>query len=171
MAKMQISDSDRLACLAYLYQGKEPKEIPELLPGVSYAQALRLKKELIQAEEDKTVGELFSLSDAARDILLEQTKNLINAKGITVEGVVLTADELIDELQDDIQATKILKAELAQAGTEVVRKIKLLAKSTNSSEVLLNLAEALAKMQASYFRTASVTLNPGEGFADFLQKP
>jgi hypothetical protein len=172
MAAQKLSEEVRLTALAYLYQGKTPREVETLVKDISYAQALRLKKELEQSKEDGTVADLFNLSGAAIEIVLEQAKAIIEAKDIPIEGTLESVEDVISSIKDDIQATKILKAELAEAGTEVVKKIKALAKVTNSSEVILNLAEALSKMQGSYFRTATVTVKPDEdAFQEFLQKP
>jgi hypothetical protein len=173
MAAAKLEDKVRLTALAYLYQGKTPKEVEELVKEISYAQALRLSKELKQAQEDDDVANLFNLRGVAIDVIIDQAKAIIEAQDIPMAGTLLDVSSTLEGIKDDITASKLLKAELAIAGVEVVKKINLLARSTNSSEVLMNLAQALAQMQNAYFKTATVRLQPGDSdeLGDFLQKP
>ena len=74
-----MDEQTRLLSLAHLKQGKTPKETSEIM-GITYARAIKLKKELVAAEETNAVQSLFNLDNAALEILLESvTKQLTPA--------------------------------------------------------------------------------------------
>lgn len=169
---MRLSEKDRLVALAYLHQGKSPKEVEQLCPGISYAQALRLRKELTEAEETNSIRQLFDISEAAIDTLLESVQNQLAESVEILVGDDITLRDELNNLGNDIKESQILKAELAKAATTIVKRIGLQAATANSSETLKDLADALAKLQTAYFKTNNLQIanfNDSTGFEKFLK--
>ena len=68
-----MDEQTRLLTLAHLKNGKKPADAAEIT-GITYASALKLRKELHAAEEKNVIQELFNLSDASLEILLESVR-------------------------------------------------------------------------------------------------
>lgn len=170
----KLSQQDKLIALGYLYQGKSPRDVEEALPNVSYAQALRLKKELQQAIDTNTLQELFDLEEAALENLLDQVKLNLETSAAVLTGDVEVLEDAIGEVKHRIDSSKLLEAELANASRQVAIKISEMALITRSPDTLLLLADALSKMQTAFFKNTSVQIaqinNGGHSFEEFLQK-
>jgi len=143
-----MDEQTRLLALAQLKNGKTPTETSELM-GISYATALKLRRELLEAEKNDTILELFNLNDAALDILLESIKRQLTP-AIEAFGI----GELIDKetvlLANGITGAKLLKEDLQTAASALVNKIKVAALAANNADTLLSLAEALCKLQIAF---------------------
>ena len=169
---MQINEKDKLVALAHLHAGKKPKEIPELVPSISYPQALRLRKELEKAIENDTLQSLFDLEQAALDSLMETVTSELNEATLILAGDSEPLKNAVGNIANSIEGTKLLEAELADAGRKIVAQIKVAAVGTSSTESLLILAEALAKLQTAFFKTGNVqiaNLGGSEGFEKYLK--
>lgn len=167
----QIDDKDKLIALAHLHQGKKPKEVAETIDSISYAQALRLKKELDKAVEDETLSDLFNLSQTALNSLLDTVKEELSDATEALTGDVISVDKEIDGIKDKIQGQKLLEVELSKTGVAIAKKLKYQAENTNNPESLLMLADALAKLQTSFFKNSSVQIANFEGqLSEFTQK-
>lgn len=169
---MKLDEKSKLIALAYLHQGKSPREVEELCPGVSYAQALRLRKELDHAIKENTLAELFSLEQAALDSLLQNVQLELGeaAKVLTGDDVILK-DE-ISKLADGVQTGQQLQADINRAASVTVAKLQLVAQTTSSFEALVAVAEALSKLQTAFFKTGNINIANfpnGSKFEEFLR--
>ena len=147
----QIDENTKLYALAHLKNGKPPKEVSEMFKDISYAQALKLKKELNKAEHTNKLHTLFNMEEAALQTLLSKSQEeLVDAVAV-LEGDVEVAAEAVDRLSAGIQGMGILEKELQDAAVQVTKKIAIAAVTVTTAESLVTLADALAKLQNSFF--------------------
>lgn len=175
----KMTQKERLIALAYLHQGKTPREVETLCPGVSYPQALRLRKELASAVEANTLNELFNLEEAALETLLESVEDELKEAAEVMTGDLMPLNNALDSIESRIKESKLLELELAKAGQTLARQIERHSVIVNSPESLLALAEALAKLQTAYFKNSNIQIaninnqngeNPAGSFEDLLTK-
>lgn len=144
-----MDEQTRLLCLAHLQNGIKPAEAAEKV-GVSYGTALKLKKQLHDAEQRDKILELFRLDKAALEILLEsvekQLEPAIDAFGI---GELVKAET--HELAEGITGGQMLNTELQESATTLSRKIGSVAAASNNAETILSLAKALCELQKAFF--------------------
>lgn len=169
---MKLDEKAKMIALAYLHQGKSPREVEELVPGISYAQALRLRKELDAAIKDNTLAELFSLEQAALDTLLEGVQLQLEdaAKILTGDDIQLKSE--IASLADGVQTGRQLEADINRAASVVVAKLQIIASTSNNFEAIVACAESLAKLQTAFFKTGNINIANfpnGSKFEQFLQ--
>ena len=166
---MQLSDKTKIIALAHLKNGKRPKEVADLVEGLSYSQALTLKKELVEAEEQNTLLDLFSLDEATLETLLERTKEELTeeSEGL-IEGEVIQAS--VKELARGIGAAQAMEETFSRAASSLAKKIESQALLATSADSLLVLAEALAKLQTAFFaKGTNVQVNNFNGFESYLK--
>lgn len=148
-----MDEQTRLLTLAHLENGTRPAEAAERT-GVSYAAALKLRKELAAAKEKNGLLKLFRLDKTALEILLESvTKQMTPAIeafniGEAVEGEVAT-------LKGQINGGTALDEELQRAGSALANKITQTATVATSADTVLSLAKALCELQRSFFGDGS----------------
>lgn len=155
---MSLNNKERLIALAYLHQGKSPKEVETLCPNVSYPQALRLRKELNEAIEANTLNELFDLEEAAIESLLDNVKSELEEAAEVLTGDLMPLNNALESVESRIRESKLLEAELAKAGQTLAKRIERQAAIANTPESLLSLAEALAKLQTAYFKNSNIQI-------------
>lgn len=147
---MAMDERQRLIALAHLKLGKSPREAAELV-GITYAAAVTLRKQLAEAEEQQSIKQLFNLPEAAFDTLIESVKeNTIAA----LEGELVTGKEIetaFNELSAGVKGLQALEVDMQKAATALARNITLMAVTASSSDTILNLAEALHKLQTAFF--------------------
>ena len=164
----QNKEQTKLLALAHLKTGLAPKEVAELL-NISYSAALKHKKELMQAESKNAVLDLFDLEAAALETLLEKVKTELTPAIDVLEGDLELADAL-SNIDSSVKKGSALEKELQDAAVEVTRKVAAAAILTNSTETLLTLAEALAKLQGAFFaKGTNVQVNQMGSFERFLK--
>jgi len=143
-----MDEQTRLLALAHLKNGKTPSETAELM-HISYAAALKLKKELLAAEETNSIQSLFSLDKAALNILLESVTRQLSP-AIEAFKVGELVDREVTELTKGINGAKLLSQDLQEAASELTKRITLTAAIASNSETLLTLADALCKLQMAF---------------------
>lgn len=170
---MKLDEKDKLIALGYLYQGKSPKEVEEICHNVSYAQALRLKKDLEEAKKTDSIGELFDLEEAALESLLENVKGEIGQAAEIMTGDTVRLDGELDTISRNVQGMQILESEMSEAAAAIVKQIKAHAVSTKNIDNLVMLAEALSKLQTAFFKNSSIQIanfnNEGSSFEKYLK--
>jgi hypothetical protein len=139
----------RLTSLAHLKHGIPPKEVAELT-GISYAKALKLRRQLEEAEENGTMFELFNLKDAARQVLFDSVKDKLLPIAESLDAEEALEGELI-ELNKEIEELGKLDETTQKAAIALVDKIASAAVLANNSDTLVNLADALCKVQLTFF--------------------
>lgn len=162
-------EQTRLLALARLKVGVKPIVVSEEC-GISYSQALKLKKDLADAEEKNTMAELVRMDDAAFEVLLDTVRTQLadpaKALGLTeeLEGELMS-------LTEGMTSNKKLEKELVDAAAVLATKIRQMAVLANNSDTVLVLAEALAKLQSSFFaKGTNVQINQtGNNFETFLR--
>ena len=168
---MKISERDKLIALAHLHAGKTAKEIPDLVPDISYPQALRLRKELEKAKDADQLQALFDLEGAALESLLSSVKDELSEAAEALTGDYLPLEDAIGKVASNVEGMQLLERELSDSARTVVKQIKIAAGATTSTESLLILSEALSKLQTAYFKSSNVqiaNLGGGGGFEKFL---
>ena len=166
---MQIPEKTKMLALAYLKNGMRPKQVADAIEGLSYSQALNLRKELELAEEQNTLTELFSLDKAALETLLESVKSRVTEDaGDLVEGELIEAS--IDKIASQVHGIQKLEESLNKAAIIMSQQIQAKAILANSPDSLLVLAEALAKLQLAFFaKGTNVQVNNIQNFEQFLK--
>lgn len=153
---MQLSEQTKLIALAYLKQGMKPKEVAEEA-NMSYSQALKLSKQLVEAERRDAVLELFNVEEAVMDQLLEAVKNNDDLLSI------LPQETLSGELETFKEAANglgMLDREMQDTALELTKRIKILAVTSTNADTISSLSESLAKLQTAFFaKGANVQVN------------
>ena len=144
-----MDEQTRLLTLAHLKNGKKPADAAELT-GITYASALKLRKELHAAEERNRILELFKLDEAALDILLESVRKQL-MPAIEAFGIGELVEEEIKDLTKGIDGGKLLNQEFQASARTLANKITSAAITANNSDTILQLAEALCKLQNAFF--------------------
>lgn len=167
---MAIKEKTKILALAHLKTGKKPKEVSELLE-ISYAQALKLNKDLIKAEQQGRIQDLFNLEEAALNTLFEKVSDELIPIVNTLEGDVLAANETLDSIAKGAEGLGILEKELQDAAITLAKRITAQAIATNGTDSLLSLTEALAKLQLAFFaKGTNVQINNMNGnFEKYLR--
>jgi len=145
-----LTEKTKLIALAHLKVGKKPKEVADLL-DMSYAQALKLNKELAKAEQQDNLQELFNLDEAALETLFEKVQTELTEPMQALTGEVLSVDESISQLSKSVEGLGILEKEMQDAAIVLVKKITVQATTSTTTDTILVLAEALAKLQGAFF--------------------
>jgi len=148
-----MDESTKLGAFAHLKNGLTPAEVSDLMPEVSYAQALRLRKELVAAEETNTLNQLFNMEDAAIELLLEAVQQKLSEPAEVLESANLVPAE-INRIAQGVAGAQKLDVSAQQAAEAILLKIKLVAPMTANSETLVSLADALCKIQVAFFGPA-----------------
>jgi len=144
-----MDEQVRLLTLAHLKNGMKPADAGELM-GISYAACLKLRKELLAAEQKDKILQLFQLDKAALAILLESvTKQLTPA--IEAFGIGELVEEEVKDLSDRVDGGSLLNQELQSAGSALANKIKQAATISNSADTVLSLAKALCELQRAFY--------------------
>jgi len=122
---MKINERDKLIALAHLHSGKTAKEIPDLVPALSYPQALRLRKELEKAKEADTLQDLFNIEEAALNSLLEAVKDELTEATEALTGDLVPLDDAVGKLASNVEGMQLLERELSDSARIVVKQIKI----------------------------------------------
>lgn len=167
---MAIEEKTKILALAHLKMGKKPKEVSELLE-ISYAQALKLNKELIKAEQQNRVQDLFDLEEAALETLLEKVSDDLTPALHVLEGDVETLDNVLTTVGQNVEGMQLLEKELTDAAIQLAKKITAQAVATSGTDSLLILTDALAKLQTAFFaKGTNVQINNMNGnFEKYLK--
>ncbi len=143
-----MDEQVRLLALAHLKNSMTPANTAKLM-GISYSTALKLRKELVEAEKHNTILKLFKLNEASLNILLESvTKQLIPA--IEAFGIGELVKEEVTTLTSGINGAKVLNRELQAAASVLTNKIIQVAVIATTSDTILSLAKALAELQVAF---------------------
>lgn len=160
-----MSNDSKYLGLVRLIDGEKPKDIAADL-GVAYATVLRWRTELKDARENQTVTTLLSMSkdvldDLAAGILVDTPNELQEAVSEELEAAIkgLTA---LQRLESELQGTAVL----------INNRIRFMTASANSVGEVVELTNAVAKLQDAFFgkgTTVNVQQNiEGDGYSSFL---
>lgn len=165
-----MKEHNKLVALAKLKLGMKPMEVADTTEDVSYSQALSLKRKLEDAELNNTVNELINMDEAAFELMLESVRRDLSKPASELGLANILEGELV-ELDKSIKAAKVLEEELYIAGATLTRKIQQMAVTATTSDTVLVLAEALSKMQTSFFaKGTNIQINQQGGkFETFLK--
>lgn len=171
---MALDDKTRVLILANLKVGHTPRETAEKY-NVSYPTVLKLRNELIEAEEFGNIKELFNMDEAALQLMIDAVKQNLQEEGV---GELITSEEVeesFNELKESLKGLNELEVEMQRAARILVRQISVVAGIAHNSDTLVNLAEALAKLQSSFFAKGTniqIANFNGEGkkFESFLSE-
>lgn len=157
--------SDKYQGLVRLIDGDEPKEIAGEL-GIAYATVLRWKRELRTAQEEDKVTSLVAASydaidDLAAGVLADVPDEALPAVTTAVEGVISSVTGL-KRLETELQGTAVL----------INNRIRFMTSSANSVGDIVELTNAVAKLQDAFFgkgTTVNVQQNvEGDAYSSFL---
>ena len=156
---MRISETSRVKALAYLKIGKKPREICDtLVEELSYAQVLELRKQLQVAEKDDAVRELFNLEQAALESVLRMAENDLAIVGEVIPPSDI--NEAVKKVGDGAVGLGKLEEQFQDAAAALVQNIKVAAITAENASTLVDLADALSKLNSSFFaKGANVQIN------------
>jgi len=164
-----MQENNRLLALAKLKLGVKPKLVADEC-GISYGQALQLKKDLETAEERNAVHTLVNMEEAVFEELIGTVRQslAVSAQTIGMEGELVTE---LDKIDDSLKATELLQKEMTDSAMQLAIKIRQLTLTSTSSDTILVLSEALSKLQAAFFaKGTNVQINQmGNSFETFLK--
>lgn len=160
-----MDESTRLLALAHLHLGKTPTQVSDELDGVSYARALKLRKELTAAEESATVNELFELDAVALEMLIEAVKKKAEP---AIEAFGVDMDKEVAIIREGVQGGQQLDLEFQSAADALAHRIKILATTANSAETLITLAKALAELQTAFYGQGAHSEQSIKDFESFI---
>lgn len=136
----------RLTALAKLKNGTPPADLANEI-DVTYARALKLKKQLHDAEEADDLETLFGMGTESINILTTSI-----AKQIVPHLDVFNAGELItEEAQELAGSADKLDGEFQAAASALAHKITSAAMVSNNADTVLALSDALCKLQTTFF--------------------
>lgn len=164
----KIDERAKLVALAHLKTGKKPAEVATLV-DIPYSTALKLNKDLKAAEEQDAVLELFNVSEAAFQSIIQAA-----SEDLAIAGELVGADEVsrqLSTIKEGVDGLKMLDASFQRAANTIANQINLMAASAEHTDSIVNLAEALAKLQSSFFaKGTNVQINnyDKESFQQFL---
>lgn len=166
---METDHKNKLIALAYLKNGGKPREIAEKL-GLTYQAVLNYRKELEKAEKDNSVAELFSLEEAALQALIDAVEDELSPAVETLTGEIEPLQTSLTNISNQANSSKLLEEQLNTSATHLAKQIQAKAIVSSNPETLLMLAEALAKLQSSFFAKGNNVQvnNYGERFSEFL---
>lgn len=166
----QLDEKTKLLALAYLKTEKAPREVSDLL-NISYASALKLKKELMKAETSGNLHTLFNLEEAALQTLLEKVQDDLSDSVELLAGDTTVLEGEVGRLGSSLVGASVLEKELQDAAVLITKQISIATLTVSSTDGLLTLAEALAKLHSSFFaKGANVQVNNINGsFEKYLQ--
>lgn len=141
-----MDTNTKAAVLARLYHGDTPRDVSNDFETVSYAQALKLSKQLKQAETDDQLRKLFDLPQASIDLLLQAVKQMPIPE--ILEGEL---EDTVEDIATNVQGMQLLETELSSAATTLVKQINIKAASTTNADTILILADAVSKLHTSFF--------------------
>jgi len=144
-----VDHQSRLLCLAHLKNGETPAKAAEKV-GLSYATALKLRKQLHEAESSDAILELFDLPEAALEILLNAVTNELTP-AIEAFGVGELVEEQVHELSMSVAGGKLLDQQMQAAAIALTDKIAQVAVIANNAETVLILAKSLSELHVSFF--------------------
>lgn len=144
-----LDEQTKLLTLAHLKNGKSPSDAAEIT-GVSYATALKLRRELHAAEERNTVLQLFKLDEAALNILLESVQKQLKP-AIEAFGVGEIVESEVEHISKGVNGAKLLSEEFQDAARAISLKITTAATTSNNAETILSLSKALCELQRAFF--------------------
>ena len=142
-------EQTRLLALAHLKTGKKPQEVADLT-GLTYAKSLKLKKQLHEAEENDAMFELFNLEEAALDILINSVRQGLEPVGDAF-GLTSAIEGELEHIQEDLQDLGKLDSANQEAAMALAHKIKTAALLATNSNTVVELADALCKLQTAFF--------------------
>ena len=165
-----MDEQTRLLTLAHLKNGKKPADAAEIT-GITYASALKLRKELHAAEEKNVIQELFNLSDASLEILLESVRKQLKP-AIEAFGVGELVEIEVEDLTKGIKGGKLLNQEFQATASTLANKITQAALISSSADTILQLSKALCELQNAFFGSSAApaaTNLPATSFEQHLR--
>ena len=141
----------KLLALAHLKNGLTPTEVSNIESlDLTYARALKLKKQLYEAEQTDTILKLFELQETALEMLLESVKKDLTP-AIEAFGIGELVEDEVHELSKSVAGGKLLNQDLQQAASALAQKITQVAIVANNAETVLSLAKSLSELQTAFF--------------------
>ncbi len=136
--------SDKYVALVRLFEGEEPKVIADEL-GLSQGTVYRYKKELTTAQDEGKVNSLLAAEQGALDNMAQQA--VADMPSVLAEGELVEANAVID----GVKGLARLEADLQQTASKINCRIRLMAGTAESVGDVVDLAEALCKLQSAFF--------------------
>ena len=156
-----LTEKQKILALAYLKTDKKPKAVSDQL-GIPYSAVLKLRKELLEAEQRKTIHELFNMDEAALETLLETVKESLEAATAVLDANI-NIGETVTVLSSQVNGLAVLEENFQQAATALTKQITLLAIASSEASTVVMLAEALSELQKAFFaKGTNVAIVPGD---------
>lgn len=161
---------ERLRCiaLAHLKNGEKPKDVAEKL-DIAYSAAVKLKKELAEAERQNNLTTLFKLDQAALTSLIELVKDVDLGDSVDALNMMPALEGELETLKDSVNGVQQLDVEFQEAASALTKRINIIGSTATSPETIVMLAKALSDLQNSFFaKGTNVQVNNYSGFERYL---
>ena len=162
MTDKLTEEATRTKVLTMVEEGVEANEIAKTL-DIGYPKVLRWRREYSEAKEE---GAVASILDVDRTVVAEIVETVKSNKLNVIDAEL---NDLADQTVERIDGLRLLDEDMQQAGRRLAQRI---ASAANSADLeardVLNLADALAKLQIAFFsKGASVNvLNQTNNMSD-----
>jgi hypothetical protein len=150
-----MDEQTRLLALAHLHNGTKPADTAELT-GISYASAIKLRKELHAAEQKDRIRDLFKLDKAALDILLDSVRKQM-VPAIDAFGVGDAVEKEVNGIAKGIEGGQLLDQQFQESASAIANKITSVAMASSNADTLLSLSKALCELQRAFFAPDSAS--------------
>ena len=154
---MSLSDEQKFEILSDYASGISPTEVSQRR-DISYATALRYKKDFEEAKKNNTLDKLIDLSAVARDKLAKQVIDQ------SPDGAQELVKQEMGKLLASLDMADVLKTNLQAAANKLTERIVALANSAQSPSELIGLTEALCNMQNAFFNKNTTQVNVQNNF-------
>ena len=161
---MAISDEKKFyTAVTRMEAGVEPQKVADDL-DISYATALRWRREYMAAKEQGKLGELLDLDKLALTVTFEAA-----AGTAALQGEVLTP--AIDTLAKGVNGLQALQEQFQNTAVFLNQQIKSRAASVDHISELVELTTALCSLQNAFFNKNSTQVNVQNNFGGDNSKP
>lgn len=154
-----MNDETKLKILADFASGATPSEV-QAAHDVSYATALRYKREFDTAVANGTIAQLIDVNSVVLKQLADQV--VANAPDIVKQET----KEALGHLITSLDMADTLKANLQASANKMAEKISALTMQANSPSELIMLSEALCMLQNAFFNKAITQVNVQNNYGD-----
>lgn len=158
---------EKYLIISRLANDEKPKDIAEAL-DVSYGKVLRVRSEFNQAKEAGTIDELVNMDQVMLDKLLNQAASDVPAE------LSAAADDAVANVSKAKGVLDAFQGDLVVTATYVTTRIKSMASSVDHVAEIVDLSDALCKLQTAFFNSNKTQVNiqnntgGGASYGEFL---
>jgi len=173
MARSRLDDSvldDRVRLLSFAHINigrRSVREISDLLK-IDYLRVVKFKQQYDEAVQRKNLYEMMKIDKESFELLVAATKEQDQkAMDTEIMSDIILEGEVV-KLGESVSKLAVVETTMQDTALIVLRQIQKLAVTTTSSDSMLNLAEAVTKLQGAFFGKNIKIEETGSKFERFL---